>query len=203
MRTFGKIILLFLICLILFGLGFLDGASRVATNFYEQQEQVAIVINTSEVTQPANPEVTQPASIAAETTPSQQSSIKNLSSCPEPQDPSEKDLRYEPVGPNHSIGDYIPINLVLLDAYVPTTTNTICLTQDAAVALKAMFSAMHKEKLYPLVASGFRDANYQEYLYYGTKIDALLPRYNNNSSNDLGCRTTGHSGEDLNVWGNH
>ena len=92
-------------------------------------------------------------------------------SCPKP-DPSQDtgDLWLEPVGPDDSIGNYVPAGLVVLDKYVPTTATTICLTETAATALKAMFAAMNSQKIYPLVASGFRDMDYQEHLHTNNNV---------------------------------
>ncbi len=91
--------------------------------------------------------------------------------CDQPKDPDDNpNLWLIPVGPDHSIGDYVPSGLVSLDTYVPTTMPTICLTETAATALKSMFSAMHAENLYPMIASGYRSADYQGTLYEGTNV---------------------------------
>ncbi len=103
---------------------------------------------------------------------------KQVSECPQPEDPKQADLWLEPVSKDLSIGDYVPTHLVRLKNYVTTSKSTMCLNASAALHLQAMFTAMHALKLYPVVSSGYRDAAYQATLKAQSdkaNPDALYP----------------------------
>jgi zinc D-Ala-D-Ala carboxypeptidase len=181
MNPAWKIILFFLVCIAL-GLG-IGAVGQKIFAMTTGQEKSSSAVTPVPVVQPTEPETDDPVTPSPNTpavqpvantepvaAPTTAALPKIPFSCPQPTDPNQKDLWLTPVGPIISIGNYIPADLVPLDNYVPTTTSTICLTKTAAVALQSMFTAMHAQQLYPMITSGFRDANYQGNLREETNV---------------------------------
>ena len=176
MNSLSKIILFFLICIAI-GLGIGLNAQKIAAVFGgtpATASQAQTPLPTPEPLETDDPTAASPTPIIVDQTqtiapatpvaePTTDVPVAKPApfTCLTPTDPNQKDLWLTPVGPDVSIGDYIPTNLVLLDKYVPTTMSNICLTEKAAVALQSMFTAMHAQKLYPMITSGFRDEDYQ------------------------------------------
>jgi LAS superfamily LD-carboxypeptidase LdcB len=193
MNMLGKIILFFLICIAIgLGLGYVAhtyfGTPNILTKTAQaplvtEPEPVAPVVTEQQTLPDQNSTITDQIAPStdqsSETSPDQAAEVPTATSpvpvkpkpvitCLKPTDPKQADLWLTPVGPDVSIGDYIPNHLVVLHNYVPTTTATICLTKEAATALASMVAAMHKQNLYPIVASGFRSSTYQDGLHTTT-----------------------------------
>lgn len=81
--------------------------------------------------------------------------------CPKPDPEQKDDLWLAAVGPDLSVGDYVPNNLTLLKSFVTTSSEKTCLNASAAARLESMRTAMKQEGLSFIASSGYRDAEYQ------------------------------------------
>jgi LAS superfamily LD-carboxypeptidase LdcB len=93
-----------------------------------------------------------------------QTETPSTQACLKPNIFPQLDFFLEPVSPEHSIGLFIPENLVPLNDLIDTKYKFICLRSDAAYMLQTMNEAAKKDNVKLIVISAFRSFNYQEIL---------------------------------------
>ncbi|MDQ5883321.1 MAG: cap protein [Patescibacteria group bacterium] len=85
--------------------------------------------------------------------------------CPKPDEPFEDLILFNASSEQPVTEKYIPENLVSIKKKVDTKSREICLTENAADALKEMYDASKEAKVEIVATSGFRSEETQKWLY--------------------------------------